>query len=836
VPRYDWTYDTVYDMYDDAYESTASASQVVGFYGATRLEDARYYVLTTDYNVYKCIDNNKNAKSTVQPTGTNVDIITLSDGYKWKFMYTIPVSLRNRFLSSTYMPVTTALKSNFFSNGDINKVIIENGGKGYNPSTTIAIVSGDGYQEENPYALSDLLLTDVGSEYTDVTITMSAPVASYIEWQANLTVDVGTYVKYTNPATTRHNFYYVVSGTQLGTSGPIHTIGTVNNGYAQLKYTGTTALASASVTDGAVTDLTLNDAGYGYQGDPAATATASPAVEKDADWTANTLLGLDQVIKYSGRYYTVTTQGTSGASGPIHTIGVASNGTAVLTFLAKDAIITVIQTKTEAIITPIISPGVDSVYTVLVTTTGTKYSEIPLVTIADPLSGVTAEAVASINNGQVSLITMTAVGSGYTAVPDVTIGAPTFTFNAAIHVINGAHTISYNTHRLVTGDAVVYNNGGGTSVSGLTSNNTYYVIKVDNNNIQLASSLLNAQNGTYITITTGSGTDHTLTLTTGSAIGKAVLGTGGEVVGYSIDNPGIGYSNANITIVDNNEVSPGSGAVLTADLSVGNVNTLQSNVELLAVPGSIEVIKVVNGGSGYGAATVNILGDGTGATAQAICSGGQVVGVIVTNPGYGYTWTDIQFSGNEASSGASARAIMSPVGGHGSNAINELNANSIVFYTSISRDKNQGIEINNDYRKVGLVRNFKKFGQNVKFTDDIGSGCVLVTAKFDKTLIQYDMLLLKNGYKKYRVVDFNDTQLLLSVFNDFTVNVGDLLVTDPTNNGSQTATVPSTNITVTDVSERTIDQFSGDFLMFSVRQPYSPTDEQIITARTVLTI
>jgi hypothetical protein len=180
---------------------------------------------------------------------------------------------------------------------------------------------------------------------------------------------------------------------------------------------------------------------------------------------------------------------------------------------------------------------------------------------------------------------------------------------------------------------------------------------------------------------------------------------------------------------------------------------------------------------------------------------------------------------------------MSPLGGHGSNAIDELNANSIVFYTSISRDKNQGIEINNDYRKVGLVRNLKQFGSNRRFTEDIGSGCVLITGTFDKTQLLYDMLLLKDTYKKYRIVDFNDTQILVSVFNNFTISIGDVLVTDPTNDG-EVASPPviAQNIIVTAVSERTIDQFSGDFLMFSVREAYAPTSEQIITVRTTLTI
>ena len=99
------------------------------------------------------------------------------------------------------------------------------------------------------------------------------------------------------------------------------------------------------------------------------------------------------------------------------------------------------------------------------------------------------------------------------------------------------------------------------------------------------------------------------------------------------------------------------------------------------------------------------------------------------------------------------------------------------------------------------------------------------------------MLLLKDGYKKYRIIDFTDTQILVSVFNNFTISIGDTLVTDPTNGGSiASPTVVAQNIIVTSVSERTIDQFSGDFLFFSVREPYSPTAEQIVTVKTVLTI
>jgi hypothetical protein len=832
--RVDWTFNTVYDMYDDAYENVVGYGYGPAPSGAIRLEDANFFVLTSEYNVYKCIDNNGNVASTFMPTGTTPDVFETGDGYKWKFMYSIPVSLRNRFLSSTYMPVSTALQAQFYSAGQINSIAIENGGGGYNPGTTLAVITGDGYKEANPYLLSSITTTSAGSGYASTpAITVSAPFTTAIAWSSLNDVSLGSYVSYLNPATLKTNFYYVVSGTKLGTSGPIHTSGTITNGSAQLRYVGTTATAGCVLSGTGVGLVSVIDGGYGYQDVP--TVTASVPIVKDADWAASTVVILNDILKFSGRYYEVTTAGTTGATGPTHTTGAAANGTATLTFLGADPVLTAVMVKTEAEISLVISPGIDSVYNVILGLQGSKYVEIPSVTIAAPGTGTAATATASISGGKVTLINVTSPGNGYTTAPAVTIGTPFITFNGATSVDDVGESIAYSGHLFVTGDAVVYNNGGGTSIGGLTSGNTYYIIRVDGNTIRLALSAADATTNTYINLTDGVGASHKLTLTTGGATGTAVLGTGGEIVGYSIVDAGTGYTNANIEIIDTS--GSGSGAVLVADFSVGSVDTLQANVELLAVPGSIEAIKMVEGGSGYGAASVSILGDGIGATATAVCSGGKVTKINIVNPGSGYTWTDVVITGNTGATGAVARAIMSPLGGHGSNAIDELNANSIVFYTSISRDKNQGIEINNDYRKVGLVRNLKQFGSNRRFTGDIGSGCVLITGTFDKTKLEYDMLLVKDSYKKYRIVDFTDTQILVSVFNNFTINIGDTLVTDPTNGGSITSpTTVAQNIIVSSVSERTIDQFSGDFLFFSVREPYSPTAEQIITVRTVLTI
>ena len=48
---------------------------------------------------------------------------------------------------------------------------------------------------------------------------------------------------------------------------------------------------------------------------------------------ATTAFSLNDVVVFSGRIYTVTTAGTTGASGPTHSSGVAANGTAQFTFV-----------------------------------------------------------------------------------------------------------------------------------------------------------------------------------------------------------------------------------------------------------------------------------------------------------------------------------------------------------------------------------------------------------------------------------------------------------------------------------------------------------------------
>jgi hypothetical protein len=150
--------------------------------GASTLWDSTFYVVSSAFNVYKCLDNNSGASSTVEPTGTSTSILTTGDGYKWKYMYTLSAAQQTNFLSTDFMAVSTdATVSSAATDGAINIVTIKSGGSSFSStgSTITDIpIRGDGSSGTVTVtltgdAISDVTVTNVGSGYTYAYITAS---------------------------------------------------------------------------------------------------------------------------------------------------------------------------------------------------------------------------------------------------------------------------------------------------------------------------------------------------------------------------------------------------------------------------------------------------------------------------------------------------------------------------------------------------------------------------------------------------------------------------------------------------------------------------------------
>ena len=93
------------------------------------------------------------------------------------------------------------------------------------------------------------------------------------------------------------------------------------------------------------------------------------------------------------------------------------------------------------------------------------------------------------------------------------IASFTLTFDgSSAEVVSTANdTLTFSNHRFVTAQRVTYTHGGGTAIGGLTSGTAYFIIKVDQNTIKLATSAANANNNSAIDLTSlGVGVSHTL--------------------------------------------------------------------------------------------------------------------------------------------------------------------------------------------------------------------------------------------------------------------------------------------------------------------------------------
>ena len=153
--------------------------------GATNLFDATFYVMSSTFNVYKVLDNNGNAASTVEPTGTSSSILTTGDGYKWKYMYTLSATQQANFLSTDFMAVATnSTVASAAVDGAVNIVKIKTAGSGGSDGSHASVpIRGDGSNGActvtvSSGAVTAVTVTNVGSGYTFAYIRVSDIVAA----------------------------------------------------------------------------------------------------------------------------------------------------------------------------------------------------------------------------------------------------------------------------------------------------------------------------------------------------------------------------------------------------------------------------------------------------------------------------------------------------------------------------------------------------------------------------------------------------------------------------------------------------------------------------------
>jgi len=191
VRRIDWTRGTKYEMYRHDYSLTNLSPTTK----SSRLYDANYYVMNSEYKVYICVDNGSSGINTAgnasldEPTFTDLEPSkpgVSGDGYLWKYLYTVSPSDIIKFDSTEYISFpsdwatsTNAQISAVRNNGDsdtnenqIKKVYIDIQGLGYSQGSHELNILGDGsggkviVDVDSNGKITDTVVSSGGKDYT----------------------------------------------------------------------------------------------------------------------------------------------------------------------------------------------------------------------------------------------------------------------------------------------------------------------------------------------------------------------------------------------------------------------------------------------------------------------------------------------------------------------------------------------------------------------------------------------------------------------------------------------------------------------------------------------
>jgi hypothetical protein len=230
-------------------------------------------------------------------------------------------------------------------------------------------------------------------------------------------------------------------------------------------------------------------------------------------------------------------------------------------------------------------------------------------------------------------------------------------------ISTSSNSVTINDHGFETGEIVKYYVDGA-PILGLSTNNRYYVKKIDSNSFRLSSLVVNSDGSYYDSNefvnfeNVGFGT-HIFNYPeiTAEILGKIGISSlpendfkavirpifRGSVESVHLSNNGIGYGSSEVLNFYRDplfKLYTGSGAQVTAIVSQGSI---------------VEVLVNSKGSSYNSSPTLEIIGSGTGAVISPIIENGELVAVNVLEGGIGYT-ADATFI-NIISSGSGANFV-----------------------------------------------------------------------------------------------------------------------------------------------------------------------------------
>lgn len=304
IKRINWTSGTVYDAYDDKQDD---------------LIDKDFFVFDPDtFNVYKCLDNNGGATSTVKPTGQlTTPNLRSSDGYVWKFMFEVKQPDVLKYVTSDWIPVAKTPASatthpeqksveDAAIDGKLEHIKITNGGSAYISDTgTVA-----GVPSANQITL-DANASAVDDIYNDMDVfitsgTGNGQLRRITDYDGSTKLATLSSDWTTNPDTN--------SGYSVAPAVVVTSVGTNNGSGATFRV--------RTVTAGVITDVVQVDGGTGYRQATASIVTAANGVNATLVPVISPIggHGSNAVKELGGAFVMMNTRltGTEGSDFPVN--------------------------------------------------------------------------------------------------------------------------------------------------------------------------------------------------------------------------------------------------------------------------------------------------------------------------------------------------------------------------------------------------------------------------------------------------------------------------------------------------------------------------------------
>lgn len=291
------------------------------------------------------------------------------------------------------------------------------------------------------------------------------------------------------------------------------------------------------------------------------------------------------------------------------------------------------------------------------------------------------------------------------------------------------YTINYNNHGFNNGELITYQYET-SAISGLSTSNQYYVIKIDDNTFRLANAGIG---GTYIS-------DYER----GKYIRLQSTGTGYQIFNYpqislSVQYTSIGIGSTQfrgtidayasikgkITDVYVYESGVGYGSSILdyhKKPSILIKNGRDAQIKPIIYNGKITDISIQYGGDEYySLPNLKVIGKGSGASLKAVVVNNKIVDVIIVNPGAGYSDVDTSIIVDPSGK----NAVFDPI-------VRSLTVNNNILFNDVNDSTFISNEIiRSSYNNLEYaVSGYSSIIQN-SFKDSIGSHSPIIGWAYD---------------------------------------------------------------------------------------------------------